>query len=138
MKDVLSCGQCGSRRLSGTPEAGFFCHDCGLHARVDFDNDEAYGNAPDHQDGFWSAYDSRFDGPEEEADSRQQTANSSGSGSPPEPGAGSREPGASLLTDPHSHLRCACCFELTARCRRLGARAGLRCCVGCRCSGKRT
>ncbi len=166
--DVLSCGDCGSRRLSGTPDEGFFCHDCGLHARVDFDNDEAHGNAPDHQDAIWSSYDSRFDGPE--AVSGQPSAVSSGSGSggasnsertrsssvpetapSPKPGVpcafrGERggkpqagEPGElpSLLSDPHSHLRCACCFELAARCRRLGARQGLRCCVGCRCGEER-
>lgn len=130
VRDVLSCGDCGSRRLSGTPDEGFFCHDCGRHAHVDFETDEAYGNARDHQNGFWSSYDSRFDGPEEEeAVSRQPSAVSSGS---PPAQAASREPQA-VLTDPHSHLRCACCFELAARCRRLGAREGLRCCVGCRC-----
>ena len=123
MRDVLSCGECGSRRLSGTPDEGFLCIDCGRFDRCDFESREEWGNPHEHQGGGWASFDPRFDGNREEADSPRQTANSPGSGSPPDP---SRAPRA----DPHSHLRCACCFALTGRCRRQAH----KCCVVCRCS----
>ncbi len=136
MKDVLSCGHCGSRRLSGNPEEGFLCLDCGLHARGDFETEESFGNAPDHRDGFWSSYDSRFDG--EGGGSEEAEKQRSPEAPDPDPGFPASGLPRSLLSDPHSPLRCACCFELAGRCRRLGAGAGLRCCVGCRCAEERS
>lgn len=132
--DVWFCGECGSRRVSGSLLEGYFCHDCG---RQDVGGDDwSVGGPSDGSNSFFQTdeHDPRFDpdpdprfrpDPEREADSRQQTA--------PEP---ERQPSMKTrFVDSHSHLRCACCFELAARCRRTVHLTGRqRCCVACHCS----
>jgi len=159
MTDVLSCDECGSRRLSAA-EQGYLCNDCGHYRLEDFEFGSLGGAClgGDHwsfggpDDGSNAAFGSHFD-PRFDGERFQVSGVRSQPGEDPDPDPSELKPetGAPgvfrddgvvgtrnlkpLFTDAHSRWRCACCFQLAARCRRTVHLTGRqRCCVGCHCS----